>query len=103
MKRKTGLLLLVLTIVSFGAFAQYPTNHDFMIKRQYIGKSGMIAYTSWSGANLAAGIYCWAGTKGEAKYFGQMNVIWSTINLGIAIPGLIGSFKRVPKIPLPEK
>lgn len=76
--------------------AQYANNHDFLVKKQQIGRSGMIVYTSWSSVNLAGGIACWAGMKGEGMYFGQMNTIWSVVNLGIAIPGLLGSFKKVP-------
>lgn len=90
-------LLILLSFFACNTQAQYKTNHDFMVKRQQIGKSGMIAYTTWSGVNLAGGIACWAAMKGEGKYFGQMNVIWSAINLGIAIPGLIGSFKKIPQ------
>lgn len=97
MKQGRFLLLLIALNFTFLGEAQYAHNYEFMIKRQAIGKSGMIAYTSWSGLNLAVGITSWATLKGEAKYFGQMNVVWSIINLGIALPGLLGSFKTIPQ------
>ncbi|MBW7868535.1 MAG: hypothetical protein H3C31_09450 [Brumimicrobium sp.] len=97
MKTTFTLLILLISLTSTGINAQYKyeTNYDFLVKKQQIGKSGMIAYTSWSSVNMAGGIASWALGKGEVKYFGQMNVLWSAINLGIAIPGLLGSYKAV--------
>ena len=97
MKTTFTLLILLISLTSTGINAQYKyeTNYDFLVKKQQIGKSGMIAYTSWSSVNMAGGIAAWALGKGEVKYFGQMNVLWSAINLGIAIPGLLGSYKAV--------
>lgn len=97
MKGSFTFLVVALLLIFSNANAQfkYNTNYDYLIKKQQIGKSGSIAYTTWSSANMVGGIAFWAAGKGEAKYFGQMNVIWSAINLGIAIPGLIGSFKKV--------
>lgn len=88
-------ILFLFTFCSAEAQYKYTTNYDYLIKRQEIGKTGSIAYTTWSGANLVGGIAFWAAGKGEGKYFGQMNVVWSAINLSIAIPGLIGSFKKI--------
>jgi hypothetical protein len=89
------LLFFITMILFFNCFSQQNEINPYLIKRQQIGKSGMIAYTSWSSLNLAAGVTCWASLQNEAKYFGQMNVVWSLINLGIAIPGLIGSNKKI--------
>ena len=93
MKKTTFLLPILFLILSLDAFGQYQTNQSYMLEKQKIGRSGMIAYTTWSGANLIGGAIGWGTAKGEWRYFGQMTTIWSIINLGISVPGLLGSFK----------
>jgi hypothetical protein len=89
------LLVFLTMILFFNGLSQQNEIQSYLLKRQQIGRSGMVAYTSWSSVNLAAGVTCWASFQNEGKYFGQMNVLWSLINLGIAIPGLIGSHKKI--------
>src|SRR5690554_2665910 len=93
-----NIVFVLLLITSYTpSFAQYKTNEAFMVKKQRIGKSGMVVLTSWAGANLVAGTAGWIATDGESKYFNQMNVFWNIVNLGIAVPGLINSNKDFSK------
>jgi hypothetical protein len=67
-------------------FAQIPT--DFNKQRIDIDKKLMLTLGTWSTANIIASSIGWATAgNGEAKYFHQMNVAWSAINLGLALPG----------------
>lgn len=90
---KTLLMTFIFICVGLVSFGQERRNSSYMLDKQKIGKSGMIAYTSWSGANLIGGAIGWGTTEGEWKHFSQMTTVWSVINLGISIPGLLGSFK----------
>lgn len=55
--------------------------------------NGMIAFSSWTGANLIAGTVGVLTTTGETQHFFEMNLYFNAINLGLAIPGLIGAVK----------
>lgn len=55
--------------------------------------NGMIAFSSWTGANLVAGTVGVLTTKGETQHFFEMNLYFNAVNLGLAIPGLIGAVK----------
>jgi hypothetical protein len=57
----------------------------------------MIGLTSWSLANVAVSSYGWATTENEAMYFHQMNVMWSGVNLALAIPGYFKARKTDPR------
>jgi hypothetical protein len=54
----------------------------------------MIGLGTWSTTNFIASGIGWATVpKGEAHFFHQMNVIWNTINMGLAIPGYLKAKK----------
>lgn len=55
--------------------------------------NGMIALSSWTGVNLAAGTVGVLTTKGELQHFFEMNIYFNVVNLGLAIPGLIDAVK----------
>lgn len=75
--------------------AQELTN--FNKKRSEIDQSLMLTLGSWSIANTGLGIYGWSATEDESKYFHQMNVIWSGVNLALAIPGYLKARKAYNK------
>ena len=80
------IILVILFISSQYVFAQIPT--DFNKQRNEIDKKLMLTLTTWSSANIIASSIGWASAgNGEAKYFHQMNVMWSAINIGLALPG----------------
>jgi len=50
----------------------------------------MLGLGTWAGANITAGTIGWAtAQQPELKAFHQMNVMWNTVNLGLAIPGYL--------------
>lgn len=55
--------------------------------------NGMIAFSSWTGANLIAGTIGVLTTKGATQHFFEMNLYFNAVNLGLAIPGLVGAIK----------
>ena len=80
------IILFIIFISSQYVFAQIPT--DYNKQRNDIDKKLMLTLTTWSSANIIASSIGWASAEnGEAKYFHQMNVMWSAINIGLALPG----------------
>lgn len=55
--------------------------------------NGMIAFSSWTGANIVAGTVGVLTTQGEWQHFFEMNLYFNAINVAIAIPGLLGAVK----------
>ncbi len=50
----------------------------------------MLSLGTWAGANITAGSIGWAtAQQPELKAFHQMNVMWNTVNLGLAVPGYL--------------
>ena len=62
-------------------------------KQIQLTRNGMISLNTWAGVNLIGSGIGWGLTNGQQKYFHQMNVMWNVVNLGIAIPGLLGTKK----------
>ena len=54
----------------------------------------MLGLGSWATANFLVSGVGWATVpNGEAHFFHQMNVLWNTVNISLAIPGYINSKK----------
>jgi hypothetical protein len=71
---------------SFISLAQPLQN--FNKERTQIDKRLMIGLGSWATSNFIVSGIGWATVpKSEAYYFHQMNVLWNTVNLALAIPG----------------
>ena len=66
---------------------------DFNKERLGINKKAFVVLGSWSAANIISGIIGQSASKGEAKYFHQMNIIWGSVNLLVALPGYIAARK----------
>lgn len=62
-------------------------------KQVQLTRNGMISLNTWAGVNLIGSGIGWGLTNGQQKYFHQMNVMWNVVNVGIAIPGLLGTKK----------
>lgn len=55
----------------------------------------MIGLGSWATANFVASGIGWASAPNEEmKSFHQMNVLWNTVNIGLAIPGYLKAKKE---------
>ena len=97
MKHVFFLLLFVQSV----SFAQ-PLN-QFHVEKSTIDQRLMLGLGSWAVTNFIVSGIGWATVpNGEARYFHQMNVLWNTVNLGLAIPGYLKAKKEVPPHTLAE-
>ena len=61
---------------------------SFNTERQQIDQQLMLGLGTWAVGNFALSGYGWAtAANAQDKYFHQMNVMWNTVNLGLAVPG----------------
>lgn len=74
----------------------------FLEEHHQINRAGMLTLGSWAIGNIAIGAVGRANTKGEAKYFHEMNAAWNLINLGIASFGYYNSFSPDVSLNLAE-
>lgn len=73
---------------------------QFNHHRLQVDQRLMIGLGSWAGANFIASGVGWATAPNEEmRSFHQMNVMWNTVNIGLAIPGYFRA-KRDAKTPL---
>jgi len=76
---------------------------QFNQERLQTDKRLMLGLGSWAGANFLVSGVGWATVpKGEAYYFHQMNVLWNTVNIGLAIPGYFNAKKSNPNLTFAE-
>lgn len=86
-------LLLLISLVYTACFSQKLT--DFNETRLKTDRHLMIGLGSWATANFIGSGIGWATAPNEEmKSFHQMNVLWNTVNLGLAIPGYIKARKQ---------
>ncbi|MEE4177706.1 MAG: hypothetical protein V2I46_09370 [Bacteroides sp.] len=83
MKRQTFLFLVLVFVLALPAFSQGELM-EFNLKRQEISRIGMWTLGGWAAANFVVGGIGWAKGSGSNKYFHQGNVLWNTVNAGIA-------------------
>lgn len=76
---------------------------EFNQERFQTDKRLMLGLGSWASANFLVSGVGWATVpKGEAYYFHQMNVLWNTVNIGLAIPGYFNAKKSNPNLTFAE-
>ena len=72
---------------------------QFNQERLNTDKNLMIGLGSWATANFLVSGVGWATvSEGEAHYFHQMNVLWNTVNIGLALPGYFKAKKSNPNL-----
>ncbi len=75
---------------------------QFNKERIQTDKRLMIGLGSWATTNFVVSGIGWATVpSGEAHYFHQMNVLWNTVNIGLAVPGYLKAKKALKSSPLP--
>jgi len=85
---------LVLIGILFSLKSNAQSFEQFNKERNQIDKRLMIGLGSWATSNFIASGIGWAKVPtGEAHYFHQMNVLWNTVNIGLAIPGYLKARK----------
>jgi hypothetical protein len=91
---------LILVFLTLYAGAQEQASEPTLLLKQIderqtqLTRNGMISLNVWAGANLISGGIGYFQTTGDTRYFHQMNAFWNIVNVGIAVPGLIGTYKR---------
>lgn len=73
---------------------------QFNKERFAINKKAFLVLGSWSAANIITGVIGQSASTGQAKYFHQMNIIWGSVNLLVALPGYIGARKSTADLAL---
>ena len=80
---------LLMSAISYGQLT------DFNAQRYKIDQDLMLTLGSWATVNIVGGGVGWAtAPNDEMKYFHQMNTLWNTINLGLAIPGYLKAKRK---------
>jgi hypothetical protein len=91
--------LLILPFLFFTSLSFAQPLLEFNQKRLQTDKRLMLCLGSWAGANFLVSGVGWATVpKGEVRYFHQMNVLWNTVNIGLAIPGYFNAKKSNPNL-----
>lgn len=87
-------------IWSVSVFAQQREKLDSInAKRLDINKKGMFVLGGWAAVNIATGTPLAIVTpESPDKYFHEMNAVWNTVNLGLAISGLLSDKKEKGKV-----
>ncbi|MDX9941119.1 MAG: hypothetical protein RBS53_02730 [Bacteroidales bacterium] len=83
MKRQSLLLFVFFMVLTLPAFSQGGLL-DFNLKRQEISRIGMWTLGGWAATNFLVSGIGWARGSGSNMYFHQGNVLWNTVNAGIA-------------------
>lgn len=68
-----------------------PERTAFVWRRKRIQSGGMFTLGGWALVNIGTGVAGWVSTDGATRHFHQMNAAWNSINLGLAIGGLVGN------------
>ena len=96
-------ILLFFVVLLISSLASAQSLEEFNTKRVRHDQNLMIGLGSWATTNLvASGIGLANSEEGENRHFHQMNVMWNTVNLGLAIPGYIKARKENSGISLTE-
>jgi len=91
MIKKTIFLISVLMLAFLFMHAQAGDEETWNQKRLNVQKNGMIILGSWAFANFAFSGYQMTQTSNQTYYFHQMNVLWNTVNAGIAVSGYLSA------------
>jgi hypothetical protein len=89
MKRK-----LLVSCILFSQLLTAQALVQFNKERIQLDKRLMVGLGSWATTNFIVSGIGWATVpSGEAHYFHQMNVMWNTVNIGLAVPGYLKAKK----------
>ena len=82
--RTTIILLLLSASTAFGQVSQYQSDFN------KINENLMLGLGSYAVTNFVGGGIGYATSQDEAtKHFHEMNVMWNTVNIGLAVPGYL--------------
>lgn len=92
-------LLFLLMLVSFGTVLsqdQAGQATNWQADLTHMQRTGMVVLGSWAVGNMAIGGIGMTQTQGVPHYFHQMNLLWNTVNLGIAVGGYLSAASLDP-------
>lgn len=81
--------IIVLLMMHIYVEAPAQTLEDFYRKSANTNQTAMYILGSWAVGNMLIGGIGMSQTSGDTRYFHQMNLMWNTVNMGIAAFGLI--------------
>ncbi len=99
MKQVILWVLLMLWVAVLPAGAQQALQ-EFNRERAAVNKKAFLVLGAWSAANIITGVIGQSASTGQAKYFHQMNIIWGSVNLLVALPGYIGARRSTTDLSL---
>ncbi len=85
---------LFLFLIALIARSQDYSTDRFNAERVKISRGGLYGLAGWSAVNFAVSGAGWATTEGATREFHRANVTWNFVNIAIAIPGLISSYRK---------
>lgn len=89
-----NILLLIFSLFAIPNLAQQTFEwEETAIKRYKTNKKGMLVLGTWATLNIIGGTIVSFQTTGTEHYFYQMNAGWNAINLAIALPTFLKSYK----------
>ena len=91
MTKKAIFLISALMFAFQFMHAQAGDEENWNQKRMSVQKDGMLILGSWALANFAFSGYQMTQTSERNYYFHQMNVLWNTVNAGIAVSGYLSA------------
>jgi hypothetical protein len=86
--------ILLVSCILFSQLSTAQPLEQFNKERIQLDKRLMVGLGSWATTNFIVSGIGWATVPtGEARYFHQMNVMWNTVNIGLAVPGYLKAKK----------
>jgi hypothetical protein len=68
--------------------------NSFNLRQQQISQRGMYALGGWALGNIIYGAIAAPLSTGEARAFHTTNAVWGSINLVIAVPAIVASYRH---------
>ena len=95
--RTTIIFLLLSATTAFGQVSQYQSDFN------KINENLMLGLGSYAVTNFVVGGIGYATSQDQAiKHFHEMNVMWNTVNLGLAVPGYLKAKRGGKSLTLEE-
>lgn len=92
--------ILLLQLLAASPVQSQVNLQEFNRERFTINKKAFLVLGGWSAANIITGVIGQSASTGQTKYFHQMNIIWGSVNLLVALPGYIGARKSATDLSL---
>jgi hypothetical protein len=80
--------------IALTATAQQAEIDTYNQQRVKISRAGLYNLAGWSALNFGVSGAGWASTEGATREFHRANVTWNMVNVAIAVPGIISSYRK---------